>query len=134
MSMATGWSRCGDRVFVRFSAGAHHYASSRGTWVRGDPMFLYIHPYTPRLSFFNVNSLYPALFSPCTRLVSGFLRELILYYHKLKIGAVGKGSELATRAIGTGKSLITLTPAELVYTFNNTVKKRCVVPYSFLRC
>ena len=67
------------------------------------------------------------------RLHSGFPWGLILYYHKLKFGAVGKRSELETGAIYTGKSLITMTPAELDYMFNNTVRKRCVIPYSFLR-
>lgn len=43
-------------------------------------MFHYTHPHIPHLSFLNVN------------------------YHKLKSGAVGKRSGLATGAICTGKS------------------------------
>ena len=67
-------------------------------------MFLYTHPHIPHLSFLNVNGPYPTLFSPCMRLLSGFPWGLILYCHKLKSGAVGKRSELATGAICTGKS------------------------------
>jgi hypothetical protein len=86
-----------------------------------NPTLLYTHPNIFHLSLLSVNSLYPALFSLRARLPSGVPGELIgSYYHKLKSGAVSKGSELAS---DHGQKLVR---AKLYYVLNDTAMKRCV--------